>query len=189
MIQSLDKQHSLYNAIDTIIDEIIHEFLDIADLNPYFNIAPYFYENITFNPTCEDYQNGSTMLDIKDSPYFPNQNITIDGIEDNEDLRTIAHLAKFHKDRIAYNPKNIDRYLWSIGQLPYSETAYDIVCYNVCDCDNVAKDIPYSLWKTLPDGKTPLSITLTDEACLEQDYYIESFDTPDVYNEGETPMR
>ena len=182
-------QHELYMRIDKIIDELIKQFLDVKELNPFWNVAPYFFETITFSPSCDDYQNGSSMLNIKDSPYFPDNNITIDEVEDNEDLRTIAHLGKFFKNRVAYDPKNMDRYLWSLGILPYSETAFDVVCYSVCDCSDVSKDIPYSLWRTLPDGKTPLIVTLTDKANLEQDWYIESFDTPSEYNERETPIR
>ena len=189
MIESLNKEHQLYNEIDTIIDNIINEILTTPQLNPYYNFLPFFHEELIFDSECETYQNRSEMLDIKNSPYFHDNHITIDGIEDNEDLRTIAHLSKFHKDRVAYDPKNLDRYLWSIGKLDYDKTSFDIVCYNVCDCNNVAKDIPYSLWRTLEDGTTPLNITLTDEACLEQDWYIESSDTPSEYNESETPMR
>jgi len=178
-----------YNEIDKIIEEVISFFLFNLDLNVYYNVAPYLCEDVIFDPTCQDYKIKSTMKDISKSPYFPNNHITTDEVTNLEDLRTVAHLSRFFKNRVAYNPKNIDRYLWSIGKMPYSETAFDIVCYNVCDCTNISKDIGYREWLKLEDGRTPPDVTLTEKACLEQDYYIESFDTPEEYNEKDTPIR
>ena len=64
----------------------------------------------------------------------------------SEDLKTISHLAPFQRNRVAYNPKNIDYYLRTLGNIPYNESAIDILCFEGGQCGNENKNIPYEEW-------------------------------------------
>ena len=124
------KNKDVLDALSEAIQETINHFL-ITD--PHYNIAPYFYDG----------EIGT------DCTFFADNRITLAEFNSSDDLKTISYLAPFYRNRIAYNPKNMDFYLRCIGHLSYSESAMDIVCYDKSTCGEEANSILYKDWLLL----------------------------------------
>ena len=157
----------------------------LKGLDPFYLFSPWIW-GLKTDCITDD----STYI-IRDSPYF-NEFKAIQSNLDNytdEDLRTMSYLARNYRDKVAYDPKNLDRYFQSIGLLPYGDRCFDMVCVNIdCPCD-IDKDITYEDWKTLEDGRVPNVWKLEEKSSVQKRVYIESFDTPAIHIEKETPMK
>ena len=55
----------------------------------------------------------------------------------------------FYKNRIPFNPKNIDYYLQCLGYLEDDKTSFDIICARKDYYTNISKDILYRDWQKL----------------------------------------
>jgi hypothetical protein len=67
----------------------------------------------------------------------------------SEDLKTMTYLSTFQRSRVAYNPKNIDFYLRTLGHITYSESAVNVVCFNEGSCGDENGQITFEEWKSL----------------------------------------
>lgn len=103
--------YEVRNELRKILSEAVEETLSV---DPYYYIAPYLHKGV---------------ID-KNCPFFKDNNITLPSkYIDSEDLKTISYLAKFYRNRLAYDPRNIDRYMWATGHIPYTKSSYDILCF------------------------------------------------------------
>jgi len=126
------KNNIVLDAISEAIEETIKHFIDI---DVYYHIAPYL----------------STEIVDASCPFFADNRITIDENSTNsDDLKTISYLAPFQRSRVAYNPKNIDYYLRTLGHIKHSETASNILCFMDGECGNENRNITYEEWLKIP---------------------------------------
>lgn len=103
--------YDVRNELRKILSETTEETLAV---DPYYYIAPYLHKG---------------HID-KNCPFFKDNDITLPSKHmDSEDLKTISYLSKFYRSRLAYDPKNIDRYMWATGHIPYTKSSYDILCF------------------------------------------------------------
>lgn len=122
------KNNEIADALSEIIEATINHFIDT---DVYYYIAPYLSQK-EIDKTC---------------PFFADNRITLPDHEiSSDDLKTIAYLSVFFRNRVAYNPKFIDHYLRSMGHIPYNENAMDIVCFEKTACGSETKNILYSEW-------------------------------------------
>jgi len=109
--------------------------------------------------TIEYFLNDDVYIDIypalsgsltqKDSPYFTATNITVAQDLTPEEYKTISYMAKFYKEKVKYNPKEIERYMARIGhKLPeHSVTTmvvdrgHAIETYSTLSCDCILEDL------------------------------------------------
>ena len=103
-----------YQARDEALRIINEATEEVLTVDPYYYIAPYLHDGeIT-----------------KDCPFFKDNDISLPAKNlDSEDLKTISYLAKFYRNRLAYDPANINRYMWATGHVPYDKKTYDILCF------------------------------------------------------------
>jgi len=159
-ICSRDKRNELYSRISKINEEVIIEFLQTQELNPFYHIAPYLCGTSEVEKGCDSYL---TVCDLEDSSFWRNEDITLPtksasldkcemskkGKLSNEKMKTISYLATFYKNRIPFNPENIDYYLQCLGYLKIGESAFDIICIKNGNFSNISKDILYRDWQKL----------------------------------------
>jgi len=128
----MTKNSELYDAVAEAIDQTILHFM-VQD--PYYYIAPFF----------------SAQEISKKCPFFVDNRITLPEFDiSSDDLKTMSYLAPFYRNRIAYNPKNIDNYLKALGHLKHDESGMDIICYESIDCENpLTTYITYEEWLSL----------------------------------------
>ena len=102
-----DERNAVREALDLAVTHFLNE-------DPYYYVAPFLSEKeIT-----------------KNCPFFENNGISLPPkVLTSEDLKTISYLAPFYRNRLAYDPKNIDRYLWATGHLDYSVSSFDLLCF------------------------------------------------------------
>ena len=156
---------------------------ELKELSPTFNFSPELW-GITKECNQKDFD-----YVISDSPYFEAFEAITPSNYAEEDLRTIAYLAPRHINRIAYNPKHIDYYFQCLGLLPYNETSFDINCIDInCPCA-IEKDIPFSEWKELVNGRTPILWMQEEKGSVMKEIYLDHLDTPLEFQERETPTK
>jgi len=126
------KNDDIYDALTEVINSTVEHFLGG---DPYYPIAPYLCSG-EIDSTC---------------PFFDDNRITLSekGLSSDE-LKTISHLSTFYRNRVAYNPVNIDRYLQVLGHITYSQSSMDILCFHQSSCGDVEGAITYEEWKNLP---------------------------------------
>jgi len=123
--------YKVRNELRKILSETVEQTLST---DPYYYIAPYLYKG---------------EID-KDCPFFKDNNITLPSkLLASEDLKTIAYLAKFYRNRLAYDPRNIDRYMWATGHIPYSKSSYDILCFETSPYLNIPIDMALSVHENI----------------------------------------
>lgn len=128
----MTKNNSIYDAVSKSIEDTIEHFIDD---DPYYYIAPYLSKK-EIDKRC---------------PFFTDNRITLPDIDlCSDDLRTMSHLATFHRNRIAYNPKSLDHYLRLLKHIDYDQNGFDILCYETLDCSTVSPpEITYEEWLLL----------------------------------------
>jgi len=125
------KNNDILDALSEVIEATINHFLDY---DPHYHIAPYL----------------SSREILRDTTFFQDNRITLSDYTASEDLKTMSYLAPFYRNRVAYNPKNIDFYLRSLGHLKYSEVGMKLICYEKALCGKEEGSISFEEWKLLP---------------------------------------
>lgn len=133
MYDTLDKNNETLNAVSEALKKTIDHFLS-AD--PFYYFAPYFFDG---------------GID-KQCPFFRDNRVTLPLAQlSSSDLKTISYLAPFYRNRVAYNPKNIDYYLRATGWMKYDDTAMDIIVYRENMCGDPSGEIMYQKYLKNPD--------------------------------------
>jgi hypothetical protein len=119
--------------INRIIDKVINKFFP---KNPIYHIFPTLYQGEV----------------EEDSDFFhDNQTPLLEGqVTSSDDLKTIAHLSLFHKDRIAYNAKSLDIMLQCAGLMSWDETAFSMGIYRIGHCGDSRYSITADEYFDLP---------------------------------------
>ncbi len=158
------KNNEVLDALSEAIESTISHFID---RDAYYFIAPYlskkpigmdcpfFGDNrISLTAETEVLPEGNVYPSIHEYPsnlLYPSLGIgeAIPKQYTNDELRTISYLAPFQRSRVAYNPKNIDYYLRTLGHIEYSQSAMEILCFNGGECGNENENISYQEWLSL----------------------------------------
>ena len=139
--------------INRIIDKVIDNFFP---KNPLYHIFPTLYQG-----------------EIKeDSDFFhDNQTPLLEGeVTSSDDLKTIAHLSLFHKDRIAYNAKSVDIMLQCSGLMAWDETAFTMGIYRIGHCGDSRYSITEAEYFNLPLTSKKV-IQIDAEVEIERTYF------------------
>jgi len=129
--------NEIYKGINEIINSVIDNFFP---KHPVYHIFPYFY-------------NGSISTD---SDFFHDNETPLSTTitYSSDELKTISHLSLFHKNRIAYDPKSVDKMLQSTGLIPWTDTVFDMGIYRRGHCGDsrysIGKDDYFALPETSP---------------------------------------
>lgn len=155
------KNNEILDALSEAIENTIAKYIDT---DVYYHIAPHlsskeitkdcpFFEDnrITLSEEIFDIENNTTTYPSED--LYPSEDeYPIDVIfrdYTSEELKTISYLGLFQRNRVAYNPKNIDFYLRTLGYLGYSESMMNILCFSGGECGSETENINYEEWKLL----------------------------------------
>ena len=159
------KNNEVLDALSEAIENTINNFID---RDVYYFIAPYlskkpigmdcpFFGDNRISLTAEiEVLSGDDMYpSISGYPsnlLYPSLGLvgTAPKQYTDDELRTISYLAPLQRSRVAYNPKNIDYYLRTLGNIKYSESAMNILCFNGGECGNENENITYEEWLLLP---------------------------------------
>ena len=109
------------------------------------------------------------------SAFFDDNNITLSNYTSSEDLKTISHLAMFYKERVAYDPFNIVRYLRCIGHIGYDENPIEIGIYEKNHCGDIAYTIPLDSYRKL-NAKDTAFIKINNSFSVHKEAYFDGLD-------------
>ncbi len=131
------------DVLDALSEAIEKTILNFIDTDVYYFIAPYLSRK-EISLDCPFFKDN--RVSIQSEVGFPDT-LTDKQISDN--LKTISWLSLFQRNRVAYNPKNIDYYLRTLGYIKYNESAMDILCFEDGECGNENKNITYEEWLSI----------------------------------------
>jgi len=136
------------DGLDIAIGETIDYFLTF---NAFDSFAPYL----------------SNKKMTHEHPFFNQIRVYPKGSFTSEEYKTMSHLSKFYRSRIAYNPKNIDNFFWSIGEAQRGERTFDMMACNPLDTTDQITIEEYLLL----DEKISMIIFTNIEISNKADYF------------------
>ena len=156
------KNDEVLDALSEAIENTINNFIN-TDI--YYYIAPHLSKS-TITKECPFFQDNRLTLStelvdpLENIDIYPStqeypsdtlypSNTVIFRDYTSEELKTIAYLGLFQRNRVAYNPKNIDFYLRTLGYLAYDKSLMNILCFEGGECGNETKNIDYEEWTQL----------------------------------------
>jgi hypothetical protein len=132
-------------AINDVIDKTIDKFFPT---HPIYHIMPYFWKG---------------ELKIDSDFFHDNQTPLSETLTySSSDLKTISHLSLYHKNRIAYDPKSVDRMLQSTGLIKWNETVFSMGIYRVGHCGDSRYSISKEDYYKLPENAQKVIMINTD---------------------------
>ena len=139
MIERLKRKYSKSKNVDTVsdyIDDTIDKELGddvLLELNPILSKYDLAYNDKYF----------------KINKISPNANVSFT----SQELKTMAYLGSFYKERVKYNIGEIERYLSFLGY-DVEHRATDIQCFKIADGYSVpaSSNIDYQVYLGLFDG-------------------------------------
>lgn len=78
---------------------------------------------------------------FRDNKITPNESATL------FERKMMSHLIPFYRDRIIYNPRNVDNMIWASGHCARNERCFSI---NACLAEDITEKITYQEWLELP---------------------------------------